>query len=59
MRDHPGNNWPMVAGMWGANNYVNLTRAYNLKTKLFNTAPYEDKTSDQFYLKTEVWPGAR
>ena len=59
MRDHPNHNYPIIAGLWGANNYLNLKRAKMLKVKLFKTRPNDWKYSDQKYLRDEVWPIAR
>ena len=56
MRDHPDHNYPMIAGLWGADNYANLSRALALKARLFSTEPWDWKYSDQTYLRDTVWP---
>ena len=56
MRDHPDHNYPIIAGLWGADNYANLSRALALKSRLFSTEPWDWKYSDQTYLRDTVWP---
>ena len=56
MRDHPDHNYPIIAGLWGADNYANLSRALALKARLFSTEPWDWKYSDQTYLRDTVWP---
>ena len=65
MRDFPTHNVLMLAGLWGADNYVNLRLAAQLREDMFTylaslpTAEAQSKSSDQWALWEVVWPTAR
>ena len=59
MRDHPQHQIQILAGLWGANNYQNLTLAKILREKLFAVKINSEKTSDQDALRNVLWPVAR
>ena len=65
MRDFPTHNVLMLAGLWGADNYVNLRLAAQLREDMFTylasmpTAEAQSKASDQWALWEVVWPVAR
>ena len=65
MRDFPTHNVLMLAGLWGADNYVNLRLAAQLREDMFTylaslpTAEAQSKLSDQWALWEVVWPVAR
>ena len=59
MRDLPQHSIPMLGGLWGANNYLNITRTLALRTELFNMIPDSRYGADQNILVDKVWPVAR
>ena len=65
MRDFPTHNVLMLAGLWGADNYVNLRLASQLREDMFTylaslpALKAQSKSSDQWALWDVVWPVAR
>ena len=59
MRDGPFHLTVMLAGLWGANNYLNMTRAAELRHRLLQVRVDQWKFYDQKILKTRVWPHVR
>ena len=66
MRDSPQTNngstllngWPMSAGLWGANNYVDFPLVQRLRSKLYGKTTLDPKY-DQQVLKYKIWPVIR
>jgi len=59
IRDHPYHRVVMLGGLWGANNYVNFSRAVTLREQIFSRKTPSCKGSDQKALLEIVWPVAR
>ena len=59
MRDGPFHITTILAGLWGANNYLNFSRALEVRDKLLNVQPNQWKFFDQKILNTRVWPAIR
>ena len=59
MRDGPGHTSQVMAGLWGARNYHNLTRVAALRKSLWSVKPSLDKSFDQDILNSRVWPVIR
>ena len=52
IRDHPQNmEWAINGGLWGANNYVDFSKAVYIKKNLFDTIPDGRKGTDQRHLR--------
>ena len=56
MRDGPFHRSTILAGLWGANNYVNLSMANSVKAALLGVQPNLYKFYDQRILHSRVWP---
>ena len=59
MRDGPFHITTILAGLWGGNNYVNFTRALEVRRKLLDVEPNQWKFFDQKILNTRIWPAIR
>ena len=59
MRDGPFHHTPILAGLWGTDNYVNFTRALEVRQRLLGVKPNQWKFFDQKILATRVWPAVR
>ena len=59
MRDGPFHTSQILAGLWGANNYINLTTAAAVRKSLFSVKPQLKKSFDQITLNSRVWPVIR
>ena len=59
MRDLPLHTTPMLGGLWGANNYMNISKTEIMRTELFNMVPDGRYGADQNTLVNKVWPVAR
>ena len=59
MRDLPQHGTPMLGGLWGADNYRNISLTESIRTDLFNTVPDGRYGADQNILVDKVWPVAR
>ena len=63
MRDSPQTNngsrllhgWPISAGLWGGNNYVDYSLARRLRSRLYGRIG-EEPQADQRVLKYRIWP---
>ena len=59
MRDGPFHRSTILAGLWGAVNYANMTRAGRVKKALLGVQPNLYKFYDQRVLNSRVWPAIR
>ena len=59
MRDYTNQEAIMLGGLWGANNYVNFSRAVTLREQIFSRKTPSFRGSDQNALREIVWPVAR
>ena len=59
MRDGPFHTTPVLAGLWGASNYLNITRAAAVRKSLWSVQPQLDYSFDQQTLRSVVWPAIR
>jgi len=59
MRDADFHRTPILAGLWGGNNYMNIKKAKLIHKQLFDRKPSSKKTYDQEVLKKFVWPKVR
>ena len=59
MRDGPFHHTPILAGLWGADNYRNFSRALEVRQRLLEVKPNQWKFFDQKILATRVWPVIR
>ena len=59
MRDGPFHRSTILAGLWGAVNYANMTRAAAVKKSLLGVQPNLYKFYDQRILHGRVWPVIR
>ena len=59
MRDGPFHITTILAGLWGGNNYINFTRALEVRRKLLDVEPDQWKFFDQKILNTRIWPAIR
>jgi len=59
MRDGPFHRSTILAGLWGANNYHNLSMAASVKAALLGVQPNLYKFYDQRILHSRVWPVIR
>lgn len=59
MRDGPFHRSTILAGLWGANNYANLSMATTVKTALLGVQPNLYKFYDQRILNSRVFPLVR
>ena len=59
MRDGPFHHTPILAGLWGADNYRNFSRALEVRRRLLEVKPNQWKFFDQKILATRVWPVIR
>jgi hypothetical protein len=56
MRDLPLHHAPILAGLWGGNNYLNFSRALEVRASLLGVKVNLWKFYDQHVLKEKVWP---
>jgi len=59
MRDLPLHHAPILAGLWGGRNYLNFSRALEVRNALLEVDVYLWKFYDQRVLKNNVWPLVR
>ena len=59
MRDGPFHITTILAGLWGGNNYINFSRALEVRRKLLDVEPDQWKFFDQKILNTRIWPAIR
>ena len=59
MRDGPFHIATILAGLWGAKNYVNFQKAQEIRQRLLDVEPNQWKFYDQRILNTRVWPAIR
>ena len=59
MRDGPFHITTILAGLWGGNNYINITRAEEVRRRLLGVRANQWKFYDQKILNTRVWPDIR
>ena len=59
MRDGPFHITTILAGLWGGDNYVNYTRALEVRRRLIDVSVNQWKFYDQKILRTRVWPLVR
>ena len=50
---------PMLGGLWGADNYINISTTEAMRTELFRMAADGRYGADQNILVDKVWPVAR
>ena len=56
MRDGPFHTAPVLAGLWGAVNYINMSKAVAVRKSLLSVKPNLDYSYDQQILRSVVWP---
>ena len=59
MRDGPFHITTILAGLWGANNYLNFRKAANVRSRLLDVPVNHFKFYDQAVLHKFVWPAVR
>ena len=59
MRDGPFHITTILAGLWGGNNYINFSRALEVRRKLLDVEPDQWKFFDQKILNSRIWPAIR
>ena len=59
MRDGPFHTAPVLAGLWGAVNYINMSKAAAVRKSLLSVKPNLDYSYDQQILRSVVWPVIR
>ena len=59
MRDGPFHTSLILAGLWGANNYINMTRVAAVRNSLLSVKPQLNYGFDQDTLNSRVWPVIR
>ena len=59
MRDAPFHKSQILAGLWGASNYINLSRAASVRRSLLSVEPQLNKGFAQQILNSRVWPAIR
>ena len=59
MRDLPFHKTEIAAGLWGADNYLNISLTQSMRTEMFSIVPDFKYGYDQTILTKTVWPAAR
>ena len=59
MRDGPFHSIPVLGGLWGANNYINMTRAATVRKSLLSVEPRVHYDYDQQTLRQSGPPRCR
>ena len=59
MRDGPFHIATILAGLWGANNYINFRKALVIMSRLLSFKVNFNKFYDQAVLHRRVWPAIR
>jgi hypothetical protein len=59
MRDEPFDHPTILAGLWGANNYINFSKALAVRSRLLDVRVEHGKFYDQAVLHDRVWPIVR
>ena len=59
MRDGPFHHPTILAGLWGANNYLNFSMALAVRSRLLDVRVEHGKFYDQAVLHDRVWPIVR
>ena len=59
MRDLPVHSAQILAGLWGADNYLNISITETMRTEMFSLVPEARYGYDQKILADKVWPVAR
>ena len=59
MRDLTVHSAQILAGLWGADNYMNISITETMRTEMFSLVPEARYGYDQKILADKVWPIAR
>ena len=59
MRDSPTHKHEIMGGLWGADNYVNISRTSSMIQEMYALGPDGRRGADQIIIAKKVWPAAR
>ena len=59
MRDLPQHTAKILGGLWGADNYKNISITETMRTEMFSLVPDDSWGYDRDMLANKVWPVAR